>query len=101
MPQIVIATQIKRATPDSRSCRVVEASPAMPKLTPVFIVYCRFSEAMPRGNSVMPFKSVPVRNSRTKSALVTEKVKISASLRKRFILLTLFFVEGYSNAFKR
>jgi len=71
---------------------VVDASPAMPKLTPVLIVYCRFSEAMPRGKRVTPFKSAPVRKSRTKSALATETAKISASTRKRFILLDLFFV---------
>jgi hypothetical protein len=101
MPQIIIARQIKRATPDRRSCRVLEASPARPKLIPVFIVYCRFSEVMPRGKRVIPFKSAPVRKSRTKSALATQAAKISASIRKRFILLTLFFVEGYSNVFER
>jgi hypothetical protein len=101
MPQIAIARQIKRATPDRRSCRVVEASPARPKLTPVLIVYCRFSEAMPRGRRVTPFKSEPVRKSRTNSALATEAARISASVRKRVIMLTLVFDARYPIAYQR
>jgi len=70
-------------------------------LTPVLIVYCRFREAMPSGKRVIPFKSAPVRESRTKSALATEVAKISANIRKRFILLALFLLERYSNVLER
>ena len=79
----------------------MEASPASPKLTPVLIVYCRFREATPRGNRVAPFKSEAVRKSRTNSELATEAARISASVRKRVMMLTLDFVARYPIAFER
>jgi hypothetical protein len=63
-------------------------------------VYCRFREATPRGRRVTPFKSEPVRKLRRKSALTTEAARISASVKKRVIMLTLVFSARYPIAFE-
>jgi hypothetical protein len=69
--------------------------------TPVLVVYDRFGDTTPRGRSVSSFKFTLVRMSRTTNALATAAARISTSVMKRVILLTIDFFELYPIAFKR
>ena len=88
IPQTAMATQITTAIVASLVCRELESSPTKPKLMPVFTVYSKFRNKIPRSKRFWPFRSFAERISRITSALKIENISRLTRVAYRAILIT-------------